>query len=412
MRKNTLKLIFNSFLIFTGMIICSSCQKDNLSNSANIRQNEYIVSEDVACIIAENLIIPQEGEQLKLSSTNLKSSKSKKVKEIHSIPSEGKDNICYILNYEGGGFIILSADKRIMPILAFSDSSEFFLDEDNTPSGAVAWLYNVKESIEEVRIKNQIPDKKTEKEWENLISPKMIEPDPNDCEDEFEQVGPLLTTLWHQGCGFNSLLKTESEVGCTNLPCDRVYAGCVPIAMAQIMRFHQHPTTYNWSLMPNTYGSSETARLIKAIHDVLPVSYDCDGTGVDKDYNIANRLKSSFNYTYASQGSYNYETVKSNLRANKPVILSGGRDAGWWIFHDYDDGHMWVCDGFRRSKICMFDDYGNLIGAVSYLYLHMNWGWYNGLANGWYAFNNFNPVVNGTTYTFNYQTKMGYNIKP
>lgn len=60
----------------------------------------------------------------------------------------------------------------------------------------------------------------------------------------------------------------------------------------------------------------------------------------------------------------------------------------------------------------MYDDNGNLIGGAGYLYLHMNWGWYNGVANGWYAFNNFNPTVNGTTYTFNYETKMVYNIKP
>jgi len=71
-----------------------------------------------------------------------------------------------------------------------------------------------------------------------------------------------------------------------------------------------------------------------------------------------------------------------------------------------------VCDGFRRNFYCIYDNYGNLIGGVEYLYLHMNWGWYEGEANGWYAFNNFNPTVNGTTYTFNYDRKMVYNIKP
>jgi len=144
----------------------------------------------------------------------------------------------------------------------------------------------------------------------------------------------------------------------------------------------------------------------------VPVSYDCDGTGVDKDYNVANALKNYFGYTYASQGAYNYETVKNNLRQHEPVLLGGGNDGGWWIFHSYEDGHMWVCDGFRSSKFCMFDDEGNLMGAVTYLYLHMNWGWSNGVANGWFAFDNFNPTVYGTTYTFNYKTKMVYNIKP
>lgn len=30
----------------------------------------------------------------------------------------------------------------------------------------------------------------------------------------------------------------------------QVYAGCVPIAMAQVMKYYQHPTNYNWSAMP------------------------------------------------------------------------------------------------------------------------------------------------------------------
>jgi hypothetical protein len=68
----------------------------------------------------------------------------------------------------------------------------------------------------------------------------------------------------------------------------------------------------------------------------------------------------------------------------------------------------WVSDGFNRYKICIYDDYGNCIGAISYLYLHMNWGWENGIANGWFAYNNFNP----SSYTFNYETRMDYNIIP
>lgn len=45
--------------------------------------------------------------------------------------------------------------------------------------------------------------------------------------------------------------------------------------------------------------------------------------------------------------------------------------------------------------------------SKDYLYFHMNWGW-GGSGNAWYAFNHFN-TSNGS---FNYLTKMIYNIKP
>ena len=113
--------------------------------------------------------------------------------------------------------------------------------------------------------------------------------------------------------------------------------------------------------------------------------------------------RTSFGYSAANQGGYNRETVKQQLRWNRPVILSGGRKSGWWIFSSYKDGHMWVCDGYRSSTIYSED----CSMAWGYLYLHMNWGW-RGLHNSWYAYNNFNPG----NYTFNYKVKMVYNIKP
>lgn len=111
----------------------------------------------------------------------------------------------------------------------------------------------------------------------------------------------------------------------------------------------------------------------------------------------------NFGYSSATRSNYNWEVVKQQLRLNQPVILSGGRNTGWWIFNNYSDGHAWVSDGFLRFYTC---------GIGSSLYLHMNWGWGDSNSgsnlNGWYAFNNWNPG----THTFNYNREMIYNIKP
>jgi len=411
MRNVKLKSLLILSVTFAVVFILS-CKKENANNESALKFKSNFISEQQASLIAEKITTPSKNGALKSFSLILKPSVKKKVKTVTSIPDINKLSAFYIVNYAEGGFAILSADNRLSPILAFSLTGNFPIDAIEYPSGLVSWLYTLKERVEEVRKNGEISNNALSQEWNNLISPQIAPPDNQTCNDVYEQVGPLLLTTWNQGCGFNNLLKSQTEIGCTDLPCGKALAGCVPIAMAQVMKYYQHPSTFNWSLMPNEYGSSETSRLIKAIHDVLPISYSCKASGVNTDYNIANKFTSNFNYSTANQGNYNYETVTNNLRANKPVILSGGRDVGWWIFHNYDDGHMWVCDGFKASTICMFDNFGSVIGAVTYLYLSMNWGQSNGVANGWYAFDNFNPTIYGTNYTFNYQTKMIYNINP
>lgn len=101
-----------------------------------------------------------------------------------------------------------------------------------------------------------------------------------------------------------------------------------------------------------------------------------------------------FDYSIALKADYNYNTVKSNINYNRPVLLSGSNSSG---------GHMWVCDGYRVYNL-YFDD----CSGYSYLHLHMNWGWQNGLYNGWFNCGNFNP---GNT-SYNSNKKMIYNIIP
>lgn len=419
-----IKLIKQLIILFFFGIFIFSCSYDGQQNSQLQQESDNFIKKNLAVKIANNISF-----KTNTSSSSKKNASTKKlIKEILPVKDENAEIVFYIINYENGGFIILSADNRISPILAYSDANEFRTSSNNYPSGLVEWLSLLKDTIKSVREKNLKQSKELKQEWDSFYSQKILYQtnlnsskskhdssnnkeapidDPNDCDDEFEQVGPLLLTTWNQTCGYNDYMPVlDCSAGCSYN--NRAYAGCVPIAIAQVMKYHNYPTSYNWANMPNNFGTTTTASLINDIHNSISgISYDCDGTGVNKDYNTAGLFTNNFNYSTASQSGYNTEIVKQELRLNRPVILGGGRDAGWWIFHNYSDGHMWVCDGFSRSKICMFDDSGNLIGAASYLYFHMNWGW-GGYENGWYAFNNFNPGSN----TFNYQVKMVYNIKP
>ncbi len=180
-------------------------------------------------------------------------------------------------------------------------------------------------------------------------------------------------------------------------PCGRAWTGCVATAMAQVMKHHKHPTNYNWSDMPNSYGNTYISSLMRDIGDAVGMKYTCDASKAYAD-DIAPALKNTFGYNSASYADYDYNTVKSELNHSRPVILTGGRKTGGWIFSQYEDGHAWVCDGY---SLTVFPCWGSM------LTFHMNWGW-GGTYNGWYGFLNFNPG----DYTFNYKRKMVYNIKP
>jgi hypothetical protein len=105
--------------------------------------------------------------------------------------------------------------------------------------------------------------------------------------------------------------------------------GCVATALGQIMRYHQYPTSFNWSNMPLTYSTSTTASLLKKLgnSDKLNMSYGCDASASNTG-NIPGVLTG---YDYTSGGSYqdfNRFTVESDLYSGYPVILAGGRNAG------------------------------------------------------------------------------------
>ncbi len=366
-----------------------------------IVNDEFTINKTTAVDIANGLLLVNTTENL--SNKSLKSAtikNQKKIKSILEVPDEDKKTAYFIINYEGGGFIILAGDKRSEPILAFSETNKFELESDYFPSGLVSWLYSSKENIEKIRDKNEKISPQIEKQWNDLqkggadvISYRIIDPEEPDCTPYVIQKGPFLQTTWGQGCGYNS--KTPS-MSCG--PCNHAWTGCVATAMAQIMKYHQYPTSYSWSSMPNSYGTSTTSILMRDIGDAVNMDYTCDGSGADTQDEVASSFRNDFGYSSATYSSYNYQTVKNELSHNRPVILKGGRKSGWWIFGQYKDGHAWVCDGYL-----------NYINPCwgSILKFNMNWGW-NGSYNGWYSFNNFNPGE----HTFNYKTGMVYNIKP
>lgn len=351
------------------------------------------------------------------------------VKSTFTIKPNGGDPSMYIINYEGGGFIIISGDNRMTPLLAYSETNPFITDKKNLPGGLLEWLSKVDATISEIRNSNVRQDKDIKKVWDRFNRKEMtgayskrsmttagtITYD-GDCNygstgyTQYTEQNPLTASEWNQDNGYNDLLQSSN---CTNPSNGRVWTGCVATAMAQVMRFYQHPSNYNWGSMPLNSGSSETSRLMRdlGLSSNLDMSYSCDGSGASTS-RVPNTFQ-NFGYSGGSYSDYNYFTVKNEVYAGYPVILAGGSNGGWWIFGQYQNGHAWVCDGVVEYMYynCVPDPNtpGEQISVYAGHYdasLHMNWGW-GGSWNGWYSAYNWNP----STLTFNYQRKMVTGIR-
>ena len=292
----------------------------------------------------------------------------------------------YVFN-TSDGFVIVSADDCETPIIGYSHEGRF--DPDNVPVQMQDYLQDFAERIQ-YGIENHITaDETAARQWELAKTIGRL----NEHKST-KSVAPLLTSKWHQGCLYNSLCPAMKG------PCDHAEAGCVAVAMGQIMHYWKYPatgwgshsytnagvtlsadfgnTTYDWDHMPDSLTESSTVAEIAAVATLL---YQC-GVSVDMYYTTNGSAASSgavpdvlyryFSYSKRAhrekRAAYDDETwqsmLKNELDLLRPLLYSGSGDQG---------GHAFVCDGY--------DDNG---------LFHFNWGW--GVANGYFALGNMNPI--------------------
>ena len=243
-----------------------------------------------------------------------------------------------------------------------------------------------------------------------------------------DSVGPLLGNIkYDQGEPYNRKCPVLNNEG-------RSVTGCVATAMAQVMRFYQHPSCgtgtssytgssgavtydfskhpFNWNLILEDYSSQSytnaqaeaVAELMLACGASVNMKYSADGSGSNAD-KAALALKNNFYYPTAANLELKVSTedirqnilvevwgeqLRMNIDAGHPVIYAGS--SGNAI-----TGHCFVVDGYK------FDADGNT-------YFHINWGW-SGANDGWFLITGFQPTPDETNYSY-YRNSMVYDIYP
>lgn len=403
-------------VIFFGFLILFSCGDDSFETTYgredNISNNHFVSISDVQSIIQSKtfakLLDKVKPPTLQKFSNN---SNILEIVDLREYKDKNDLTAFYHLQLSDNSIILVAADDRSHTIMSIVTTEENENSLDNIPESFTYWLNEEIRAIEFARDNSLIPTSEINKEWDSYRLPHPpIEPDV--CGGEYHQTkAPLLTTGWGQDEGYNDLTPMQN---CTDYGNGRAPTGCVATAVAQVMKYFQHPPNYNWNAMPNNMGSAATAQLMLNVGSVAQMNYGCDGSGT-KLYRLVkpnpylnyNPFVDVFGYASALFGNYNHNTVVSELTLNKPVVVSGGEKEYWMGTIPYfADGHAWVIDGYMRGFACFYDNDGNVDGGYGYLLFHVNWGW-NSRYNGYFGLNNFS--ANGNSY--NYQNNMIYGIR-
>ena len=307
--------------------------------------------------------------------------------------------------FKTGGISVLNQSKDVV-----SPGMNIFLEKC-----CVQILY----AIEEMENKNWVSG-----EWKELLKP---ESDKSTQKFKNGVYGPLITSAWGQTkaypktCdGYNYYVKETTQV-CACASISKCPAGCVAVAMGQIMRYWQYPAkspytgeNYDWSNMPDTL-KAKSPRFEKERKAIARLLRDC-GESAEMQYCYAPKrygcqsfawpLKAcdgfinKFNYSSNAErklrSSSNTKSWKAmlidNIKRGFPVLYASASLA----VKDYAEcGHAYVCDGYNENTD-MF---------------HFNWG-YDGEANGWYTLDNLVIKLSKQPYNWNHLERMVINIYP
>lgn len=354
---------------------------------------------------------------------------------VKTIYDQSGDVTCYIVALKPAGFIVVSADNLVEPIIAFSKKGVY----DTTTDNPLRALVNKDMPLRLAKarsLKNTAPTGallKAKMKWKTFTSDVKETKETLSATTGAEsysvsdlRVSPFVKTEWGQ--------DLASGVSCFNYYTPPYFigssanylAGCVATGMAQLMRYYQYPidgvgttsfeiyvdeipttatlrggdgfgAAYDWSNMPLTPNSSRpTLTQRKAIgaliYDAaLSVNMDfaSDGSSADT-LDAATAFKTTFQFSnsiggYASTGLDALQNmILPNMDARCPVLLGIANT-------NENYGHSIVCDGYGYDS--------------STLYCHLNMGWL-GLDDAWYNL----PAIETTAgVSFDLVTKCVYN---
>ena len=301
------------------------------------------------------------------------------------------------------GFIVVAADDRIPPVLGYSFEKQ--APGAPVPLALTGFLQEMEQEILMVMAGPDRQAAQVRKQWEDLLySPPIPLKSGQD-------ISPLITTRWDQGCFYNAFCPSDVTASGT---CLHALAGSGAVAMAQIMKYYKYPahgtgehgyvhpqygiqyanfsaSNYNYSAMPDSVVSTSD--------NVATLIYQCGiaqnmNFGVTVSGSDSTLIDSAFikYFGYPVNAAWQWKAtftstewlamLKQEIDASHPLVYHGGNGGS--------QGSYFICDGYQGAD-----------------FFHFNWG-QGGAFNGYFYLNSLTPGSNN----FNSSQGAIFNLSP
>jgi len=304
---------------------------------------------------------------------------------------EGDQTLLYIFNMNPAGFVIVSGQQAMTPVVGYSWEHSY--RSDNQPPNVRYWIGQYAEQVRVAGDDKMQPSETISGLWNKYVHGDFHVVDGKPLQNS---VGPLLTSLWDQGWPYNYYCPETSTGGSGG----HVWAGCVATAIAQVVYYWRWPdhgqgtrsyipglhpeygvqsadfenTWYRFDEMADVPSTVNLAIAEYLYHWGVALRMNYGPGGSAPDSSILNPGMDSlyyyfkmFPYTWLYRDSIPDEEWKAILIGwldkECPVYYGGNVETG-------EVGHAFVCDGYQDS-----------------VFFHFNLGW-GGSSNGYYTIDN------------------------
>ena len=306
-----------------------------------------------------------------------------------------QDTVNYIFNFSDTGFVIVSANDIVQPILGYSTESLY--EPTNQPPAFTEWLNYYGNQISYAINNNIQQTQSVAEQWTNIFNNDFTLGDKT----KGSSVAPLTHSKWDQTQFYNDRCPADAQG-----PGGHTLVGCVATAMGQIMNYYKYPprgnssftyrttygkltanfgqTLYNFNNMPDqlTSANPDVAMLLLDCGISVQMIYGTDGSSTSQTYaqyafiNYFKYSSAAKNITKSNMSDAAWtDSIKKNLDLKRPVMYGG--------FPQNPDsaGHSFICDGYNTNN-----------------YFHFNFGW-SGLYNGYFLLTQITPDGLNFSYT-------------
>lgn len=441
------------FYFFSAMMLLASCSQ----NEEGVGQLETISNDSMSQMYIDcnkDVVNINDAKKVAIlfnSTMNDKNGKtrisdSRQDAKISTINDQRSGQpLLYVANYgKNNGFAIISSTKNTKPIFAYSQEGHFNLDSITGGVSSFIDAYKaevkvaladasdslrVKHALEWARFEKEVTSKKAStrsvdqamiqqeiqkmtaqgytyigdittlqyyyspSEYQQIVQNVVnnAHPDYNYLDYtlfflkyvEPYNIDPLINVQWHQFEPFN--------YGASN-----GIAGCVPVAVAQILYYYKYPNTFNWNQIyadpSSNINNTSFYTFIQDVRDECDVTYNSNSTS--SNINKAKDALEHYGYSVTKYDYFTTDILANSIIVSKPLYLQG---------EEGSVGHAWICEGYKRSEYLASLSMIRNRPLVQYTespldswqlnkYFYMAFGQSGGAGNGWYSYSSLSDT--------------------